>query len=207
MRAASGTGPNDIAEQSQSPETFSIEPRVPYFEHLGIRLRWMRDGRAELEMPAREELSNSRGHVHGGSLASLLEAAMLLAVRSAVPPGACPVSITLNVTFMASGRGRMIAHATTVRVGGTMAMVEGRVEGEDGSLITTGSGVFRIFRPGDRKPASSPPGRLLPQPAMGRPVPVRQPIAASTSYPSGQSTQEADVRPGESRSASHTPPG
>ena len=47
----------------------------PFWNHLGIQLVSMETGRAELKLPVKSELGQSFALVHGGAIASLLDAA------------------------------------------------------------------------------------------------------------------------------------
>jgi acyl-coenzyme A thioesterase PaaI-like protein len=54
----------------------------PFWDCIGMRETVMKEGYAEIEIDITSNLHQSRGTVHGGVLASLINAAIGLAVRS-----------------------------------------------------------------------------------------------------------------------------
>lgn len=56
--------------------------KAPFMELLGIEVTDVEDGRAELYMPYRKELTNPYGRLHGGAVMTLADSAIALAVNS-----------------------------------------------------------------------------------------------------------------------------
>lgn len=102
-------------------------------------------GHVTLAMSAAEEHLNLQGLVHGGVLATLLDTAMGLAVRSALDPGRRHVTIEMSVHYLRPAHpGRLVAHGRTLRVGRTIAFAEAEVLDEEGRALASATGTFSV---------------------------------------------------------------
>ena len=122
-------------------------PTSPLVRHLGIRLEAIEDGRARLVLPYRPELATIEDIVHGGAIASLIDAAGMAATWSddSEPESMSGSTVTLNVNYVAAARGRdLTATAEVVRRGRSLVFSEVRVTEPDGRLVATGSVVQRL---------------------------------------------------------------
>jgi uncharacterized protein (TIGR00369 family) len=118
----------------------------PYYRLLGFRTESGEGaGRSKLVLESRGELENSRGDVHGGVIASLLDAAMGVAVRSALKPGQGATTVSLTVNYVAPGRGTLTARGRVVRAGRTLASVEADVTDAAGTVAAHAVGTMRIL--------------------------------------------------------------
>jgi acyl-CoA thioesterase len=118
----------------------------PYYRLLGLRAAAGEpEGRSRLVLESRGELENSRGDVHGGVIASLLDAAMGVAVRSALKPGQGATTVSLTVNYLAPGRGTLVARGKVVRVGRSLASVEAEVTDADGTVAAHAVATMRIL--------------------------------------------------------------
>ncbi|MCC6712479.1 MAG: PaaI family thioesterase [Candidatus Dadabacteria bacterium] len=63
-------------------EDFYIKnfPRVPFWEHLGIKIAEVKPGYARLVMDTHENLTNPYGYTHGGVLSTLADSAAAVAL-------------------------------------------------------------------------------------------------------------------------------
>jgi uncharacterized protein (TIGR00369 family) len=119
----------------------------PYYRLLGFRTETGEPaGQSKLVLQSREELENSRGEIHGGVIASLLDAAMGVAVRSTLVPleGATTASLTVN--YVAPGRSTLTARARVVRQGRTLASVEATVSDTSEQVVAHSIATMRILR-------------------------------------------------------------
>ncbi|MFN8924766.1 MAG: PaaI family thioesterase, partial [Rhodospirillales bacterium] len=57
------------------------------------------------------------------------------------------VTIDLNVAFLASGSGRIVAEGRVLRAGRSIVFCEGEARDAEGVLLARASGVFRPFVP------------------------------------------------------------
>ena len=95
---------------------------------------------------SRADLENSRGDFHGGVVASLLDAAMGVAVRSAYPGGEGATTVSLTVNYLNPGRGQLIGLGHVVRAGNSLASAEARVVDASGQVVAHAVGTMRILR-------------------------------------------------------------
>jgi EmrB/QacA subfamily drug resistance transporter len=118
-------------------------PPPPIAKLLGLSLVEVEDGRAVFAAEPGEQHYNPIGVVHGGLAATLLDSAMGCAVQSTLAAGVAYTTLELKVNFvrpMTHETGRVIAEATVVHRGGTVATAEGRVVAEEtGKLIAHGT--------------------------------------------------------------------
>lgn len=117
----------------------------PFYDLLGLEVD-PRDDKSVVRLPYRTELGNSRDHVHGGAIATLLDAAASRAVRQANPQAAGVATIDVTVHYLKAGIKTLTAEGRVVSNGGTIAVTESQVRTEDGDLIATATATFRIFK-------------------------------------------------------------
>jgi uncharacterized protein (TIGR00369 family) len=107
-----------------------------FAERLGARAATTDDGSARLEFTATEEHLNPAGTVHGGVLATLVDTAMGLAVRSTTGEGDVPATSQLTVTYLAPGRpGEVVVTARVRTQGQHLTVCEADVCQGDRSLV------------------------------------------------------------------------
>lgn len=113
---------------------------------LGIELVTSTGDGAVLRMPARPEMANRSGMVHGGFIALLADTAMGRAVAAVLPDGHWHASFDLKTSFIAPGRiGEALrAVATVLHSGRRTAVAECRIEDEDGRLVATATATFIV---------------------------------------------------------------
>ena len=104
------------------------------------------DDRTELELTLSEQHMNRRGVLHGGVMATVLDIVCGYACSRAVSPDASAAILTLSLTthYLAPGTGGRITATGRVTGGGTRTLfAEGRITDDAGTLLATGSGVFK----------------------------------------------------------------
>ena len=119
----------------------------PFYEHLGLKLDALADGRSALRLPFRKHLGNSRGEVHGGAMATLADAAMSQAVRSTIVRGAAVATISMNLNYLAPAHGELTCKGAVVRGGKSVVFAEAEVTDERGTLACRASATFRVLPP------------------------------------------------------------
>jgi uncharacterized protein (TIGR00369 family) len=133
----------------------------PYYRLLGLRTEpGTEPGRACIRLEGRPELSNARGDIHGGVVASLLDAAMGVAVRSIYEEGEGATTVSITVNYLEPGRGTLVANARVMRSGQSLASVEADVVDESARRVAHGIATMRIIRRAGKPPdvpASSQP--------------------------------------------------
>ena len=117
----------------------------PFHSGFGVTVGRASPGEVLLAWEARPEHRNLQGLVHGGVLATLVDIAMGLAVRSVVGAGRRHVTIDLHVHYLRpTAPGRIEAVGTTLRVGSQIAFAEGSVIDEGGRTLVRASGTYSV---------------------------------------------------------------
>jgi uncharacterized protein (TIGR00369 family) len=132
------------ADDKSSPARWRSSP--PFYEHLGLRLDALADGRSAIGLPFQKHFANTRGEMHGGAVAALVDAAMSQAVRSTSehPMDVATVSMTLN--YLAPARGELVCRGQYVKGGRSIAFVEAEVSDESGKAVCRASAVYRLLQ-------------------------------------------------------------
>ena len=117
---------------------------IPFASFCGVEPMEAKDDRSVLRLPLRQEHGNNLGIAHGGVTCTLLDIAMGSAARRKVD---LPVmTLDMQVSFIAPGRGVLLAEGRVVRAGRSVVFVEGEVTTEDGELVAKRSGLFKPVR-------------------------------------------------------------
>jgi uncharacterized protein (TIGR00369 family) len=104
---------------------------------LPFILREVGPGTATWEYTVDRAHFNPHGVLHGGVLMGLLDTAMGHAVSEMVVPlGRINAAAQFNINFLAPVRaGTIRAHATVIKIGKRIAVVEGRATDDSGALV------------------------------------------------------------------------
>ncbi|ALD90708.1 phenylacetic acid degradation-related protein [Cupriavidus gilardii CR3] len=120
---------------------------IPFVDNLGLRCTHMGGGVSELELEVEQRHHNGWEMAHGGVLMTLLDVAMAVACRSAdTEDGRGVVTIEMKTSFMAPGRGTLIARGDCVHRTTSMAFCEAEIVDADGKLVARSSGTFKYVR-------------------------------------------------------------
>ena len=120
----------------------------PFHVSMGITVEEVRDGAVDLRLDARPDHANLLGTVHGGVLATLLDTAAGLAVRSAIPPGSRHVSVNLDVQYLApASTGVLLATGLVVRMGRRIAFAEADVTDAGGAVVARAQVTIAVSPP------------------------------------------------------------
>jgi len=118
----------------------------PYYRLLGLTAEsGQPTGCSSIRFRSRTELQNSRGDVQGGVVASLLDAAMAVAVRSVLKDGEGVATVSLTVNYLEPGRAMLIAKGRVIRCGRTLASAEAAVEDASGRTVAHAVSTMRII--------------------------------------------------------------
>lgn len=125
---------------------------VPFAELLGIEVTQRGSGSARLELSVRPELFNSWGAAHGGVVMTLADVALAAAARTMNPAAIGTITVTMSLTFIGAGHGRLIADARCLRYGASLAFCECEIRDVQGGMVAKALGTFKLRRP----PKASP---------------------------------------------------
>jgi uncharacterized protein (TIGR00369 family) len=129
-------------------------PSAPFAALLGITYAAAEAGRVRLAMVPAEFHYNPLGSVHGGVIATLLEAAMTTAVRSTLPVGRFCITVEIKVNYvraLTETVGEVWGEGHVVHAGRQVALAEGRIVDASGRLYATASTTCLVM---DTPPAS-----------------------------------------------------
>jgi len=109
---------------------------APFEELLGMKLVCLEKGRAVMEMAFKKELTQPTGIVHGGAIASLVDTASALAMKTLVDSGNQFYTAELKVRYLFPFHmGKIIADAKIVSNRGRRAIGEVKVEDKNKKLL------------------------------------------------------------------------
>ncbi|MBR0757304.1 PaaI family thioesterase [Bradyrhizobium jicamae] len=122
-------------------------PAPPCARLLGWRLLDARseEGWIRLAFDGKPDFCNPAGFIQGGILSAMLDDTMGPAVFVMTEGRLFTTTITMTVNFLAPAKpGPITGEATVTQLGKTIAFVEGRLTGEDGTLLATASSSIRL---------------------------------------------------------------
>jgi len=101
---------------STGPHNFSMPEWIscaPFERLLNMEIREAAEGRAVLSMPFLMQYAQGAGLMHGGALVSLADTAVVMAIKSLIPPETHFATISLETRFLRPVKhGIITAHAS-----------------------------------------------------------------------------------------------
>jgi uncharacterized protein (TIGR00369 family) len=126
----------------------SLEEFTGFNAALGFRLVEWREDFARVELTLEAKHLNRSGVVHGGVLATLIDAAGGLCGVYTPEPGRkrrC-VTLTMTTSYLGQTKSGIISCTGRRRGGGrTVFMMTAEVHAEDGTLLAIGEGTYRYI--------------------------------------------------------------
>lgn len=111
---------------------------------LGVRKETAENGDARLEFVAEHKHLNPAGTVHGGVLATLVDAAMGLAARSRTDDGELPATSQLTLAYLTAAReGLLIVTARVRKRGDHLLLCDADVD-QDGRTVVHALATFAV---------------------------------------------------------------
>jgi uncharacterized protein (TIGR00369 family) len=135
---------DDSAASANAPHWRS---HPPFYGHLGLELKALDGGRCVIGLPYAKHFGNSRGEVHGGIVASVLDIALSQAVRSTLEGPTNVATISMTVSYLAPAVGVLTCTGTVTRGGRTIAFAEGAVIDEKGTEVCRATATYRVLKP------------------------------------------------------------
>ncbi len=120
----------------------------PFHGWLGVRLLSLGPHEIAITMPWRGEFGSdpSSSYAHGGILASLIDLAADYAIAARIGRGVPTVDLRIDY-HRAAIPGTMIARATVIKLGATLATAEARIFDATNRLVASGRGVYLTLPP------------------------------------------------------------
>jgi uncharacterized protein (TIGR00369 family) len=129
----------------------------PLLDHLGLKLVLWDIGRCEFELAISARHLNRQSSLHGGVVATLLDAACgyagLIATPNAKPGNAWTVMLTISYLDK-TARGKIRAVGQVTRSGRSLYFSTGKLLTEDGHLLATAQGTLKRAKDGGVWPTS-----------------------------------------------------
>lgn len=128
-----------------------------FLSWLGVELREFEAGRVVLNLPFDEKLVNivegSKGTIHGGVTATLVDTASGFALRTTFENPVEPALTTtdLDINYLRPARSDLRVEAEVVRAGASMGFTDVMVygfHGDEEKAVVKGSATYRLFRDG-----------------------------------------------------------
>lgn len=132
------------------PVNAAADPRnvfaaVPFMQLLGMRREFSEGGHARMVMEPRPELGNVIGAMHGGVVLTMLDVAMASAAVSRLAFTRTAVTLNLDSSFLAPGRGRLTCDGEVLEEDGDVALCRAQVTDDDGRLVAQALASFRYL--------------------------------------------------------------
>lgn len=130
-----------------SPGFFENFDELPFHRYLGMRLEERADGFARLRLTITEQTPTGiGGSVNGGVIATLVDMAALPAVFTGLKEGTRPAGTAdLQVTYLRQAHGAWLdAHATVIKRGRSLCVVEVSVVDDSGELCARGRVLYAV---------------------------------------------------------------
>jgi uncharacterized protein (TIGR00369 family) len=123
-----------------------VQINNPFLQSIGIELIHWTDGEAEFHLPIQPQHRNRQGMLHGGLIATLLDAACGYAglYSGEHEEESHGVTVTLNISYLNAAReGTVIAKGQVSRSGRSLYFVQGTLVSDQGELLASAQGAFK----------------------------------------------------------------
>jgi uncharacterized protein (TIGR00369 family) len=122
-----------------------IVNQSPYFSLLTMEIKDLQWGTSLLEIQLAEKHLQPFGFVHGGAIASIMDAAAYWAVFPQVENGMGLTTVEIKVNFLAPAqKGKLVAKGRCIRLGKTLALGDTEIRNNEGGLIAHGTATMML---------------------------------------------------------------
>lgn len=123
---------------------YDLARGASFWKLLGIEL--VDNGKeVMLRLPVKDELLQFYGKVHGGVMATLIDAAGGVALNQNLPPEKGAATVEMKVNYLRSvEKGTLYAKGEVVHLGRTLAVVNANVWNEQGQKVAYGVGTYYL---------------------------------------------------------------
>ena len=117
----------------------------PYFSLLSMKIKDLEWGTSLLEVQLEEKHLQPFGYVHGGAIASVMDAATFWAVFPKVKDGMGLTTVEIKVNFLAPiQKGKLVAKGRCIKIGKTLALGDATIYDARGNLLGHGTATMMI---------------------------------------------------------------
>lgn len=118
----------------------------PYFSLLSMEIKDLQWGTSLLEVELEEKHLQPFGYVHGGVMASVVDAATFWATFPQVENGLGLTTVEIKINYLAPvQKGKLKAEGRCIKMGKTLALGEAFVRDEEGKLIAHGTSTMMVL--------------------------------------------------------------
>jgi uncharacterized protein (TIGR00369 family) len=119
--------------------------KCPYFSLLSMEIKDLQWGTSLLEVSLGEKHLQPFGIVHGGVIASVVDAAAFFAAFPQVKKGMGLTTVEMKLNYLAPAwKGKLIAEGRCIKMGKTLALGETYVRNGEGTLVAHGTATMMI---------------------------------------------------------------
>jgi uncharacterized protein (TIGR00369 family) len=119
--------------------------RSPYFSLLSMKVEDLEWGTCVLEVELEKKHLQPFGSVHGGLIASVVDATAFWAVFPQVKDGLGLTTVEIKVNYLAPVKqGRLVAKGRCIKIGKTLALGEAYIHSAEGNLLAHGTATMMI---------------------------------------------------------------
>ncbi len=119
--------------------------KSPYFLLLSMKINDLQWGSSFLEIQLDKKHLQPFGFVHGGAIASLVDAATFWAVFPQIKRGFGLTTVDLKVNFLSPAKdGKLSAKGRCIRAGKTLALGDAQIRNDKGSLVAHGTATMMV---------------------------------------------------------------
>ena len=119
--------------------------RSPYFSLLSMEIMDLQWGTSLLEIQLEEKHLQPFGFVHGGAIASIMDAATFWAVFPQIEKGLGLTTVEIKVNFLTpTQKGKLIAKGRCIRLGKTLALGDAEIRNNEGGLVAHGTATMMV---------------------------------------------------------------
>ena len=120
--------------------------RSPYFSLLSMEIKELQWGTCLMEVELEEKHLQPFGNVHGGAIASVVDAAAFWAVFPQVERGKGLTTVEMKLNYLAPvQKGKLEARGRCIKLGRTLALGETSVTNGEGTLVAHGTATMMII--------------------------------------------------------------
>jgi uncharacterized protein (TIGR00369 family) len=119
--------------------------RSPYFSLISMEIKDLEWGTSVLEVELEEKHLQPFGYVHGGVIASVMDAAAFWAVFPQVKDGMGLTTVEIKVNYLAPvQKGKLVVKGRCIKIGRTLALGEAYISSAEGNLLAHGTATMMI---------------------------------------------------------------
>ena len=116
-----------------------------YWKHIGMTNVVGVDGKTRVQLTVNENLKQFYGNVHGGVIASLLDAAIAVAVNEQLDPREGASTVEIKVNYLRSiSEGTLWGEGKVIQKGKSIVVAQGEIKNDAGQILAIGTATFMI---------------------------------------------------------------